>query len=134
MRQFYGRWLELGATAFGEFFRLAESKGKTALDTEYEVHAYGTSALAHFYSNILGVKPESAGFQELTLAPHPGDLRWARGKAATAKGIVEVSWTAESGVFRFEATVPPGCSFKVVKPKSVAFAEFVINGEVYGAD
>ena len=125
MRRYYGRWLKLGATTFGESFRLADYKGKSALDEEYEVHAYGTSALSHFYSNLLGVRPVEAGFRKVLIAPHPGDLQWARGKLSTPKGLAEISWTAGSGVFQLDARLPRGSAFEVQPPKG--FRQYVVH-------
>ena len=72
LRGFYGRWLELGATTFGEFFHPASLRGQGRLAEEYEVHAYGTSAHLHFYTNILGVQPLEAGVHEDTHRPQTG--------------------------------------------------------------
>ena len=133
MRTVYGRWLELGTTTFGEFFRPAELKGKTQIDYEYEVHAYGVSALAHFYTNILGVRPAEPGFRKIAIAPHPGGLQWARGKISTPKGPVTISWKAESGVFNLEAQLPTECAFEVHVPEGFASYRLSINGKLVEA-
>lgn len=133
MRTVYGRWLELGTTTFGEFFRPAELKGKTQIDYEYEVHAYGVSALAHFYTNILGIRPAEPGFRKIAIAPHPGRLKWARGKVSTPKGPVTVSWKAESGVFNLEAQVPNGCAFELRVPEGFSRYRLSMNGKLVEA-
>lgn len=130
MRRFYGRWLELGATTFGELFRLPEYKGKSTLDTEYEVHAYGTSALAHFYSNILGIRPLIAGFGKVAIAPRPGDLSWAAGKMATPKGLVEVSWKVADGLFQLTVSLPAAMEFEVQRPDGFRRYEIRVNGKM----
>ena len=130
MRRVYGRWLELGTTTFGEFFRPADLKGKHMLDTEYEVHAYGASALNHFYSNILGIRPAEPGFRKISIAPHPGDLHWARGNASTPKGMVKMSWRIEAGVFYMDVELPEGCGFEVHAPKGFTVYQVRINGNV----
>lgn len=127
-RRFYGRWLELGATTFGEIFKVSDYKGKSGLDTEYEVHAYGTSALAHFYTNILGIRPLLAGFRKVAIAPRPGDLSWAAGQMATPRGLVKVAWKVSDGRFELEVSLPDEMPFEVQKPAGFAHYQVQVNG------
>lgn len=121
MRAFYGTWLESGATTFGEYYRPSDLKDKPLW--EYEVHGYGTSAHAHFYTNILGVRPAEAGFKQAIVAPHPGDLEWAKGRVATPAGIIAVSWKVDNGQMTIEVQAPPVCACKVVPPAQYPHAE-----------
>ncbi|NLX04606.1 MAG: hypothetical protein GXY33_05640 [Phycisphaerae bacterium] len=126
IRRYYGRWLELGATTFGEFFRLSDWKGKDRLGEEYEVHGYGTSAHLHFYTNILGVQPARSGFAEILIRPCPGDLAFARGKVHTPRGIVGVAWESRDGILDLEVEVPEGCAWRVEKP--YGFSQVHVSG------
>lgn len=54
LHDYYGAWLEMGVTTMGEGFTLSRRTPKLLSD-EYEVHAYGTSALVHFQRNVLGI-------------------------------------------------------------------------------
>lgn len=128
LRNFYGRWLDLGATTFGEFFHMAAMRGRDRLTEEYEVHAYGTSALLHFYTNILGVLPLEPGFAKVRVAPRPGDLAWAEGTVATPHGLVRVSWRQELGVFTLDLTLPPACAYEVEWPAHPA-RRLTVNGQ-----
>ncbi len=143
LRRYYGTWLAAGATAFGEHFRLADLHERPAggfgfgggmsdgdriigpqpsnarqleIPYEYEVHAYGTSAHLHFYSNILGVQPLAPGFREVLIAPQPGDLPWAQGIVATPQGPVGVSWQQEGSALTLDVEAPQRCMVHVRAP------------------
>ena len=130
LRGYYGRWLELGATTFGEFFVPGPAVGKTALDEEYEVHAYGTSAHLHFYTHILGIEPLEPGFAKVRIAPQPGDLTWAEGKIATPRGLIAVSWRQETGEFALEVMLPPDVTYELVGLPTESRCTVKINGQV----
>ncbi len=132
LREYYGRWLELGPTAFGEFFRLSQGKEKSAMEEEYEVHGYGTSAHLHFYTNILGVQPVGPGFAEVLIAPCPGDVTWAKGKIHTPKGPIQISWQVEDSSFILKVDLPPECSYKIRPPHQYANRQIVVNGKERG--
>ena len=131
MKAYYGRWLELGGTTFGEHFELSDWKGKERLDREYEVHGYATSAHLHFYSNILGIKPLKAGFEEILFAPKPGFLEWAKGKVHIAQGRVNLSWRKEKSLFKMEIEVPKECKYKIKTPKGYKDYRVRVNGKIY---
>ncbi len=129
MRRVHGRWLELGATTLGEFFDPALAAEGAALDEEYEVHAYGTSAHLHFYSNILGVQPAAPGYSRVVIQPHPGDLAWAKGTLMTPQGPISVDWRNAPDGFHLDAALPPGCSATLRLPAGIAAGRVTINGE-----
>ena len=131
LRRYFGRWLDQGATTFGEAFNAA-SMAKPALDAEYEVHGYGTSANAHFYQNILGVRPEMPGFRKVLLAPHPGDLQWARGRVSTIQGPVQVSWKQETDALDLDVELPAGCEYEVRLPPRFRSVNLKVNGTPAG--
>jgi len=116
MKAYYGRWLELGATTFGEHFNLSQYKDKPSLDEEYEVNIFGVSAYPHFHSNILGIKPAKPGFKEIVIEPHPGGLRSAKGSLHIPQGEVKISWKADEPVFILEAQLPPNIAYKLKLP------------------
>ena len=129
MRRVHGRWLDLGGTTFGEFFELPNLAGKTSLPDEYEVHAYGASAHLHFYTNILGVRPLEPGYAKILIAPHLGDLEWAKGILATPLGLIHVAWRREEGGLTLELVTPPGCASEIRLPDGIGPARVTLNGE-----
>ena len=127
IRRYDGGWLTTGATMFGEHFSLSSLKERP-LDYEYEVHGYGTSAHAHFYANVLGVRPAAPGFARMLIAPRPGDLAWARGIAATPQGPVHVSWRQAGPLFAADVRVPEGLRCTVEVPERFTLRDVRING------
>lgn len=73
-----------------------------------ECHAWGSVALYELPAIILGVRPASPGFESVSIHPVPGYLSHASGSVITPKGMVEVSWTKESGDLHLNYSVPEG--------------------------
>jgi hypothetical protein len=57
---------------------------------------------------VLGVKPLSPGFATFSLAPHAGDLEWARGDVPTPHGPIHVAWKRDKGRLVIQVRAPPG--------------------------
>ena len=128
MRRFYGKWIEMGGTAFGEGFWLPAVKGEKQIPFEYEVHGYGAGAHLHFYTNLLGICPLEPGFERILISPRPGDVKWAKGRIATPRGVVGVSWKANGSRFDIEVTTPETCSCEFDLPLAYEKHVAVLNG------
>lgn len=127
LRRCFGRWVQMGMTTVAEGYRLNDLK-EGVLPYEYEIHAYGLGALAHFHRNILGVQPLEPGYAKVLLAPHVGDLAWARGGVHTPLGMIKVDWKCRNGSLDLNVVLPKGCAWDVVLPKELkAGAIRVIN-------
>jgi len=129
LRRYFGRWVELGGTAFGEAFRLSEVKGLTTLPWEYEVHGYGASAHLHFYTNLLGIRPLAPGFRRVLLRPRPGGLAWAEGRVITPAGPISVRWEVRDEIFSLVASVPAECEYELDLPPGFDKYKVTVNGE-----
>jgi len=127
---YFGRWLELGATTFGEFFSLNDNAGKKRLDKEYNTHGYSTSPHEQFYTYILGVQPVAAGFKKLVIAPQPGNLQWAKGKVHTPKGVVSINWKTAGEAFDIDVQMPEDYKYKIVIPKGYKAGSITVNGKL----
>ena len=127
IRDYYGGFLDAGATTFGEFLKLAWVR-QGRIDWEYEVHGYGASAHAHFYTHILGVRPLEPGFTAIEVAPHPGDLAWARGRVATPQGVVSAAWRADGDELTVDVKTPRGVTCVVRAPAAFPRFKATING------
>jgi len=128
MRAYYGRWLKMGGTTFGEHFDLQANENKKKVDWEYEVHGYGTSAHLHFYTNILGIVPLEPGFKKVLFRPHPGNLKRAKGSIHTPQGEISVSWNVSGSVFKMEIKTPKACEYSIIKPDGFAKYQLKIKG------
>ena len=134
----HGRWIAAGATAFGEFISVPEltsviakrAAGEKADLTEYEIHAYGTSAHLPLYVHVLGITPQEPGFTAVRIAPKPGNLTHASGSVQTPQGLIQVKWRIDEGTFLLDVIAPPTCTVLVETP--AAFADrchVTVNGE-----
>lgn len=79
-------------------------------------HAWGGTPLYQLSSKVLGVTPESPGFDHITIRPTLCDLWWAKGKVPTPHGDVEVSWQRTENGLQLDVTVPPGAEANIVFP------------------
>jgi alpha-L-rhamnosidase len=80
-------------------------------------HAWATGPTPAMSQYILGVAPATPGYATWTVAPQPGDLRWAQGVVPTPHGAIAVRWR-RSGRRSFVLTVtaPPGTAGTVQIP------------------
>jgi hypothetical protein len=58
-------------------------------------HAWSTGPVAALSEYVLGVAPAGPGYGTWTVAPQPGDLRWAQGVVPTPHGSIAVRWRRE---------------------------------------
>lgn len=81
------------------------------------------------YETVSGIQPAkgSAGFDELLLAPIPGErLGFVRCSLETVRGKIESEWVYENGNVRFRFAVPEGVNALIRLPDGRCF--HVIGG------
>ncbi|MDQ2997220.1 MAG: hypothetical protein M3R61_09225 [Chloroflexota bacterium] len=67
---------------------------------------------------VLGVQPTGVGFASALIAPHPGDLRWCRGRVPTPHGDIEVQWgNADGQPFTLRVHAPEGIELRLQLPR-----------------
>jgi hypothetical protein len=71
-------------------------------------HAWCSGPTALLPQKVLGAEPLSPGWTQFRIAPHPGDLTWARGVVPSPAGNIGISWTRSDNEFELTAEVPPG--------------------------
>ena len=79
-------------------------------------HGWSTGVLPALTNELLGAAPTSAGFATWRVAPHPGDVAWARGVLPTPHGPLRVSWTSAAHRFHLTIDAPRGTSGTVTLP------------------
>ena len=55
-------------------------------------HAWSTGPTAALSEFVLGAAPATPGYSRWTIAPHPGDLKWAQGSIPTPHGSITIRW------------------------------------------
>lgn len=78
--------LELGLTTVPE---------KPTPDTRSDSHAWGAHPMMGFLTTVLGIGPAGPGFKRVRIAPHLGDLPFARGAVPHPLGEISVDLRRE---------------------------------------
>jgi hypothetical protein len=85
-------------------------------------HGWSTGVVPLLTGYVLGVKPQSPGFQTWTICPvvDGGGLTWAKGEVPTPQGQIDVSWEREDVqtgvVFTLNIETPDSSSGVVCVP------------------
>lgn len=112
----WGFMVDVGATTFWEMWSIRNmNEGRLTRS-----HCHGWSSAPTFFLStyVLGVEPGKPGTKTLTIQPHPGSLKWARGCVPTANGVVEVQWeNPQDGEFELRAKAPPELTLEIILPK-----------------
>lgn len=92
---YWGGMLDLGATSFWEEYDPNQSGREhyAMYGMRYGkslCHAWGASPLYLLGKYFIGVRPESAGYEQFVVEPHLGGLEWMQGTMPTASGHVEL--------------------------------------------
>jgi alpha-L-rhamnosidase len=83
-------------------------------------HAWGAAPANIISRYLLGVRPETPGYEKIKIAPRPGSLKSAQAKVPTPKGPVTVNFQNDSH-FTLEIDLPKSTTARVSLPlKSTA--------------
>ena len=86
-----------------------------------------TPALSHY---VLGLAPASPGGATWSFVPHPGDLRFARGRLVTTKGALDASWTNATNRFTATFTAPAGTTGRIGVPTNGRSTAVFLDGKL----
>ena len=121
----YSGQIEYGGTTFFEVYRPQWNDviGKNAPVPNGQVgytslaHPWGSGVLSWLSGEILGIKPDTAGFKTFTVKPNLGrHLKEVSGKMPTPYGSIQVSFNLNSGICSL--TVPNGTVGKIGIPRA----------------
>ncbi|MBS1567775.1 MAG: alpha-rhamnosidase, partial [Bacteroidetes bacterium] len=125
MKSYWGGMLDLGATSFWEEYNPAKQGaehyamygrpfGKSLC------HAWGASPIYLLGKYYLGVTPTTPGYEQYSVTPVLGGLRWMQGSVPTPKGDVSVYCDAKkitvhgaaggTGLLHFKSKSKPLCN------------------------
>jgi alpha-L-rhamnosidase len=91
-------------------------------------HAWSTGPTPALSEYVLGIAPTSPGYRTWQVAPETGPLAWARGRAPTPHGPIDVAWTQRSGEVTLDVTAPAGTTGTIVVPLPDRDARVSVNG------
>jgi alpha-L-rhamnosidase len=109
LKRLWGYMDAPGPDYTGADWELVGTNGAPGFGNETSLaHGWSSGATAVLSSDVLGVRPTTAGFDIWSVDPHPGSLSWAEGNVPTPHGTIEVRWAQQpsSGRFALQVTAP----------------------------
>ncbi|NLN76077.1 MAG: hypothetical protein GX139_07175 [Armatimonadetes bacterium] len=111
MRRMWGEMIKSGATTLWEDVKTRECL----------CHGSAVGPARDLIAEYLGIKPV-AGSHRFVVAPHTGDLRWAKGFVATNSGPLNVEWKTLRNGLELIVGVPEGVRVDVYPPGPIGSA------------
>jgi len=82
----------------------------------------GSGPVRWLLAEVVGIRPETPGYQRVRITPHPCGLSWAKGVVATPLGPVSVHWQLRSNQMIVAYETPETCQgVTLVIPESSAY-------------
>lgn len=97
-------------------------------------HTFNGAAGAMLVNKVLGLGQPMERTKTVTIAPHPGELRWAAGSAKCADGLLLLSWSAdhEEHLLDVRLQMPKNWKYRMELPFELSGWKVLMNGEVHG--
>lgn len=73
-----------------------------------DCHAWGAHPMYHLYASVLGVRPASAGFKTVEIAPQLGPLQSMQGVLVHPRGEIRISVQREADLLKTSVELPSG--------------------------
>jgi alpha-L-rhamnosidase len=93
-------------------------------------HGWGGGPVPALSGYVLGIRPTAPGYRHWVVAPQPGDLRFAQGKAPTPHGPISSRWRRGGGSFKLTVVAPRGTSGVVTLPVIRHAHTIAVDGKV----
>lgn len=93
--------------------------GTNGLGSSSAAHGWSSGATDALSQYVLGIKPETAGYQTWEVKPYPegsDQLTWAQGTVPTPHGDIASRWQLGDNAFRLTVDAPSGTSGDVAVP------------------
>lgn len=82
-------------------------------------HGFTSHAGVWLMRDILGLGIPDEVEKNLTIAPHPCGLRWAKGSINTNHGVASIKWSLEDDLFEMVAAVPEEYAVRLEIPEEI---------------
>jgi hypothetical protein len=131
MRRTWGQMVdEKNPWYTGAFWEYIGPGGKVLHEGDSLAHGWAASPTQQLTERVLGVTPVEPGYSGWDVHPHPGPLKWARGKVPTPSGAIKVSWTRQQRTgFRLLVNAPRSTAGTITVP-AARHATVTLNGKV----
>lgn len=98
-------------------------------------HGFASHAGVWLMRDFLGIGIVNEVKNELTIAPHPCGLKWAKGTSHTNNGLVSLSWFIDKKNFELNLSLPKCYSVKLELPEELrGWNNVVLNGNKIDVD
>lgn len=134
-KETYPSWfysINNGATTMWERWDSYTLKDGFHKDGMNSFNHYSYGAIGQWmYERVAGIKPLTAGYKEILIAPMPGGpLSSAAAEFISPYGKISSSWTLDGDVFELLTTIPPNTVGRVELPANVD-KELLLNGQSF---
>lgn len=142
IRQYWGGMLAEGVTSFWEAYDPSWYKEDfhSSLQADNRsgyfvslAHGWSSGPTAWLMEEVLGIKPEGAGFGTVNIRPDLVDLQWARGAEPTPHGLLKVDAKREGSDVAIAVDLPVGVVAHVAVPVASDGKHVLVNGKVQEA-
>ena len=127
MRRTWGQMLVRGPGTFWESMRLDGVPKSGAISL---AHGWAGGPVPALSGYVLGIRPTAPGYRHWIVAPQPGDLRFAQGKAPTPRGPISSRWRRRGGSFKLTVAGPRGTSGVVEVPLPRHVRTIALDGRI----
>ncbi len=127
MRRTWGQMLARGPGTVWESMQLdgAPKSGGISL-----AHGWSGGPLPALSEYVLGIRPTAPGYRHWMVAPQPGDLHFAQGKAPTPHGALSSRWRRGGHSFKLTVVAPRGTAGVVKLPLPRHARRIAVDGKV----
>ena len=96
-------------------------------------HGWSSGPTIWLMRNILGIRPATPGFTQVTVRPELAGLKWAKGAEPTPRGLIKVDYRAGTGGLSATVDLPSGTHATVSLPVTQAGMAIQVNGRTESA-
>lgn len=79
-------------------------------------HAWGSAPANYIVRYLMGIQPARPAFEKIRIKPHPGNLRQAKIKYSTVRGVVALSFQQQKDSFHLRVKIPGNTTAQVCLP------------------
>jgi alpha-L-rhamnosidase len=130
MRRTWGQMLARGPGTFWESMELNGIPRSGAISL---AHGWAGGPLPALSAYVLGIRPTRPGYRRWIVAPQPGNLRFAQGRAPTPRGPISSRWRRHKGMFKLTVEAPRGTAGVVAVPALGRVHTIAVDGKVVRA-
>ncbi len=95
-------------------------------------HAWGAAPANLMPRFVLGAQPLEPGWKTARIAPHPGDLKQAKGRVPTPLGPIEIHWV-RNPAFSLKIDLPDGMAARIDLPSMHPSDRALLDGKEVAA-